>query len=70
MGKIARVLESISEKVFIFEKWILILAVITVTAVNFVNVIMRYVTHTSLVYCENLSLVLFMLMILIGGILQ
>ena len=67
MGKIARVLESISEKVFIFEKWILILAVITVTAVNFVNVIMRYVTHTSLVYCENLSLVLFMLMVLIGG---
>lgn len=67
MGKIAEVLENISKKVFIAEKWVLIVAVIAVTAVNFVNVIMRYVMNTSLMFCENLSLVLFMLMILIGG---
>lgn len=67
MGKIAKVLENISNKIYIVEKWVLILAVIAVTAVNFVNVIMRYVLNTSLMFCENLSLLLFMLMILIGG---
>lgn len=43
------------------------IAVIAVTAVNFVNVIMRYIFKSGLAYCENLSLTLFMLLILIGG---
>ena len=43
------------------------IAVIAVTAVNFVNVIMRYIFKSGLAYCENLSLALFMLLILIGG---
>lgn len=67
MGKAAKTLERISEKVFLIEKWILILSVIAVTLLNFINVLMRYVMKSSLAYCENLSLALFMLMILIGG---
>ena len=67
MTKIAKTLESISNKIFIVEKWVLIIAVVVVTAVNFINVIMRYVMKSSLAYCENLSLALFMLLILIGG---
>ena len=67
MDKIAKTLENISSKVYIVEKWVLMIAVIAVTAVNFVNVIMRYVFKSGLAYCENLSLALFMRLILIGG---
>ena len=67
MDKIAKTLENISSKVYIVEKWVLMIAVIAVTAVNFVNVIMRYIFKSGLAYCENLSLALFMLLILIGG---
>ena len=67
MTKIAKTLESISNKIFIVEKWVLMIAVVVVTAVNFINVVMRYVMKSSLAYCENLSLALFMLLILIGG---
>ena len=68
MDKIAKTLENISSKVYIVEKWVLMIAVIAVTAVNFVNVIMRYIFKSGLAYCENLSLALFMLLILIGGV--
>ena len=67
MTKIAKTLESISNKIFIVEKWVLMIAVVVVTAVNFINGAMRYVMKSSLAYCENLSLALFMLLILIGG---
>ena len=67
MDKIAKTLKNISNKVYIVEKWVLMIAVIAVTAVNFVNVIMRYIFKSGLAYCENLSLALFMLLILIGG---
>ena len=67
MTKIAKTLESISNKIFIVEKWVLMIAVVVVTAVNFINVVMRYVMKSSLAYCENFSLALFMLLILIGG---
>ena len=67
MTKIAKTLENISSKIYIVEKWVLMIAVILVTAVNFINVVMRYVMKSSLAYCENLSLALFMLLILIGG---
>lgn len=67
MTKIAKTLESISNKIFIVEKWVLMIAVVVVTAVNFINVVMRYVMKSSLAYCENLSLALFMFLILIGG---
>ena len=67
MTKIAKTLENISSKIYIVEKWVLVIAVILVTAVNFINVVMRYVMKSSLAYCENLSLALFMLLILIGG---
>lgn len=67
MDKIAKTLKNISNKVYIVEKWVLMIAVIAVTAVNFVNVIMRYIFKSGLAYCENLSLTLFMLLILIGG---
>ena len=43
MDKIAKTLKNISNKVYIVEKWVLMIAVIAVTAVNFVNVIMRYI---------------------------
>lgn len=53
MDKIAKTLENISSKVYIVEKWVLMIAVIAVTAVNFVNVIMRYVFKSGLAYCET-----------------
>ena len=62
MDKIAKTLKNISNKVYIVEKWVLMIAVIAVTAVNFVNIF-----KSGLAYCENLSLTLFMLLILIGG---
>ena len=37
MDKIAKTLKNISNKVYIVEKWVLMIAVIAVTAVNFVS---------------------------------
>ena len=48
MDKIAKTLKNISNKVYIVEKWVLMIAVIAVTAVNFVNVIMRYIFKSGL----------------------
>ena len=43
MDKMPKTLKNISNKVYIVEKWVMMIAVITeVTAVNFINVIMRY----------------------------
>lgn len=53
MDKIAKTLKNISNKVYIVEKWVLMIAVIAVTAVNFVNVIMRYIFKSGLAYCET-----------------
>lgn len=55
MDKIAKTLKNISNKVYIVEKWVLMIAVIAVTAVNFVNVIMRYIFKSGLAYCMKLK---------------
>ena len=56
MDKIAKTLKNISNKVYIVEKWVLMIAVIAVTAVNFVNVIMRYIFKSGLAYLVCLLL--------------
>ena len=53
MDKIAKTLKNISNKVYIVEKWVLMIAVIAVTAVNFVNVIMRYIFKLSLIHISE-----------------
>lgn len=67
MQKLNQTLEKISNVIFAVQKWALIIAVVVVTAVNFINVVMRYIFKSSISCCENLSLALFMFMILIGG---
>ena len=57
----------LSDAVFVIEKWLLLLAVVVVTAVNFLNVVLRYAMNSGLAYCEMLSIVLFMFMVIIGG---
>ena len=58
---------TLSNAVFKIEKWLLLLAVVVVTAVNFLNVVLRYAMNSGLAYCEMLSIVLFMFMVIIGG---
>lgn len=60
-------LEKFNQVVFAVEKWALIVAVIVMVAVNFAQVISRYVFHYGIPWSEQLSVVLFMFMILIGG---
>lgn len=67
MKKIYEILIKISDGIFVIEKWILLLAVVTAVGVNFLNVILRYVLNQGISYCEMLSIVLFMFMVLIGG---
>ena len=45
----------------------LLLAVVVVVAVNFINVILRYIINSGLAYCETLSICLFMFMVVIGA---
>jgi len=66
MKKLYDILVKISDFIFLFEKWILLAAVIVAVAVNFVNVILRYLAGGGLSYCETLSVCLFMLMVVIG----
>lgn len=67
MNGLKNVLEKISSSVYKVEKVILVLAVIVEVGLNFINVILRYGTGHSIAACETLSVVLFMLMILLGG---
>ena len=65
--QIYKSLIKLSDGLFVIEKILLFLAVFTVVAVNFANVCLRYVASYSLNYCETLSVVLFMFMVLIGA---
>ena len=67
MEKLYRLLIRVSDGIFLIEKWLLAAAVITAVAVNFVNVILRYLAGGGLAYCEMLSIVLFMFMVIVGG---
>lgn len=60
-------LVRLSDAIFLIEKWLLLAAVMAVTAVNFLNVLLRYTMNSGLAYCEMLSIVLFMFMVVIGG---
>ena len=67
MKKLYEVLIKISDTIFFFEKWLLLAAVVVAVAVNFLNVCLRYLMNAGLAYCEMLSIVLFMFMVVIGG---
>ena len=67
MKKLYNLLVKLSDVIFLAEKYLLLLAVVVVVAVNFVNVCMRYLMGSSLNFCETLSVCLFMFMVLIGG---
>ena len=67
MKKLYEVLIKISDTIFFFEKWLLLAAVAVAVAVNFLNVCLRYLMNAGLAYCEMLSIVLFMFMVVIGG---
>ena len=67
MRKLYNSLITLSDAIFRVEKWLLLLAVIAVTLVNFLNVVLRYALNSGLAYCEMLSIVLFMFMVIIGG---
>lgn len=67
MKKLYEVLVKISDAIFCVEKWLLLAAVVVAVTVNFLNVCLRYLLHAGLSYCEMLSIVLFMFMVVIGG---
>ncbi|MDL2295527.1 TRAP transporter small permease subunit [Lachnospiraceae bacterium OttesenSCG-928-E19] len=60
-------LEKINSITFMVEKWLLIVAIICMVSINFIQVISRYVFKYSIPWSEQLSVVLFMFMVLIGG---
>ena len=67
MKKAYELLVKISDAIFMVEKYLLLAAVIVAIAVNFLNVLMRYIFNAGLSYCEMLSIVLFMFMVVIGA---
>ena len=67
MKKIYELLIKLSDGIFLLEKWLLLLSVVVVVAVNFINVCLRYIIGGGLSYCEMLSICLFMFMVIIGA---
>ena len=67
MKKAYEVMVKISDAIFMVEKYLLLAAVIVAVAVNFLNVVMRYIFNAGWSYCEMLSIVLFMFMVVIGA---
>lgn len=60
-------LEKLNSITFMIEKWVLIAAVISMVAINFAQVVCRYIFHYSIPWSEQTSVVLFMFMVLLGG---
>lgn len=67
MKTLTKTLQQISNGLFLIQKIVLSLAIVVIVAINFVNVFTRYLLHYSLPFCEMLSIVLFMFMVMIGG---
>lgn len=67
MKKAYELLVKVSDAIFFVEKYLLLAAVIVAVVVNFANVVMRYLLNAGLSYCEMLSIVLFMFMVVIGA---
>ncbi len=59
---------NVADKViFLAQKIILTISVLLMVSVNFLQVLTRYVFHVSLSWSEQMSVALFMMMVLIGG---
>lgn len=67
MRKLYELLIKMSDGIFFVEKWLLLAAVTAAVCVNFINVCLRYLGNGGLAFCETLSIVLFMFMVVIGG---
>lgn len=67
MKTLLRGFEKINSVTFLIEKWVLIAAVISMVAINFAQVLSRYIFKFSIPWSEQMSVVLFMLMVLLGG---
>ena len=67
MNNLYSFLVTFSNALFKVQKIVLLVAVFIVVTVNFANVCLRYMASYSLNYCEMLSVVLFMFMVLIGA---
>jgi len=67
MKKVYEGLIKVSDAIFLVEKWLLLVAVVVAVCVNFINVCLRYLLNSGLSYCEMLSIVLFMFMVVLGG---
>ena len=67
MEKAYGALLALSNMLFRVQKLLLLLAVVVVVTVNFANVCLRYLASYSLNFCESLSVVLFMFMVLLGA---
>lgn len=67
MKSLLKGLEKVNGVTFLIEKWLLIVAVVAMVAINFVQVLCRYILHYSIPWSEQTSVVLFMFMVLIGG---
>lgn len=57
----------LSNYLFKLEKIFLMIAVFIVVTINFINVCLRYLASYSLNYCETLSVVLFMFIVVLGA---
>lgn len=57
----------LSNALFRIEKILLMIAVFVVATLNFINVCLRYLASYSLNYCETLSVVLFMFIVVLGA---
>lgn len=67
MEKLCAVLQSISAAIYKVQTYVLFLACAVLVILNFVQVVCRYCLGLSFAFSEELSLALFMFIILIGG---
>lgn len=67
MKGLLKALETINAATFRLEKIVLLIASLVMVVINFMQVLCRYVFQYSIPWSEQLSVVLFMLIVLIGG---
>lgn len=67
MDHFLKQLNRITDSIFSFQKWFLLLLVSLMTIINVAQVIGRYVFHFSIPWSEQVSVILFIYIIMIGA---
>ena len=67
MTALMRVLKKIDDILFVVQKIIILISVVCIIVINGAQIFCRYVIHSSIFWSEQVSLVLFLIIIMLGA---